>query len=1129
MTKNYAISYVGGTLTVEKVIRSYPLTFYADGAGETVSQQHDALSGSSLSAYADLKLENDPRRTFAGWSLEKNVTEYKGNETKVIDWDKFAMPEEPVSVYPVWVENQLNIRLDLGAYDAQNTQSWYDASKYDPATPAYMEAVKNRNFWEKSGALINMDRINAATRPGYALDGWRAQDGMLWDPSWKVEAQYCDRDSDGKVVMLEDKEYRNFYYILTLTAKWTKEPKKANVFYDLNGGTGEIVDETFYVVNDLLTIPSETPTPPEGKLFAGWLDKAGNLYHPGDSSIFASEDWLSERNGEEGLWLTAQYEDIPEPEYSTITFKTGGGSMVASITLQPGEAVTPPADPTRIGYTFAGWSPALPETMPDDDLTVTAQWTPNRYTITFDTGRGSPVTPMTQDFDTPIAIPANPVLTGYSFAGWDPALPEKMPPQDLTLKAVWTVNSYTITFDTDGGSSVQPLTNIYGAWIEVPENPTKSGYVFDGWDRVIPTTMPAENVAVKAQWKRTAEVYAVKQNADGTWADAVSLDAAFGDAYQITEPYGDEHLKASAYSLGAYADESGRTPISAGDSINLSDANGKLYLYYARDAFDLTIYADVAGAKVLKTEKVLYGASLSEYGELTLDDTDLYTFAGWTTDKNVTVYNADAPIAWDGLTMSAAPLEIYPILVTNYINVKLDLGADDAQMDVSQGRSFWKAADTGVLVNMERMNAATRPDYALDGWFTKDGTRWDENYPISLEYCDRDADGKPVRTYDAPYKNYVYTLTLTAKWKIDITANVVYDLNGGSGSVADSASYPFNSTVKVSETVPTPPDYKVFTGWLDSAGTLHNPGDSFDFSDMALRTIQDDKNVIALTAQYMTPGNVTITFDTDGGSAIAPITGDAGTPVTAPDNPVRTGYAFAGWDQPVPTAIPASDMTLKAKWQINRYTLTFDTGRGTEIKPVTQDYGTAVSVSDPTLTGYAFGGWTPELPETMPAENRTLTAKWTPQSYTLTFETNGGGDIAPITDIYGAWIAAPADPTKEGYAFDGWEPELPATMPAENRTLKAKWTQNNYTITFDTDGGSVIAPIAGAYGSTIQAPANPTKAGYTFDGWDREIPTTMPAENVTIKAKWKANNYTITFDTDSGSVIDPITGAYGDT
>ena len=76
-------------------------------------------------------------------------------------------------------------------------------------------------------------------------------------------------------------------------------------------------------------------------------------------------------------------------------------------------------------------------------------------------------------------------------------------------------------------------------------------------------------------------------------------------------------------------------------------------------------------------------------------------------------------------------------------------------------------------------------------------------------------------------------------------------------------------------------------------------------------------------------------------------------------------------------------------------------------------------------------------------------------------------------------------------------------MPAENMTITAKWKVNQYTITFDTNGGSEITPITQDYGTAIAAPADPTREGYTFIGWDKAIPTTMPAENMIITAKWR--------------------------
>ena len=150
-------------------------------------------------------------------------------------------------------------------------------------------------------------------------------------------------------------------------------------------------------------------------------------------------------------------------------------------------------------------------------------------------------------------------------------------------------------------------------------------------------------------------------------------------------------------------------------------------------------------------------------------------------------------------------------------------------------------------------------------------------------------------------------------------------------------------------------------------------------------------------------------------------------------------------------------------------------------------------------------------------------------SYTLTFDTNGGSAIAPITQDYGTAITAPADPTKTGYTFAGWTPAIPTTMPAENMTIKAKWTVNQYTLTFDTNGGSTIAPITQDYGTAITAPADPTKIGYTFAGWTPAIPTTMPAENLTVTAQWRYNGgrssgysyYTIKATAGTGGSISP--------
>ena len=288
--------------------------------------------------------------------------------------------------------------------------------------------------------------------------------------------------------------------------------------------------------------------------------------------------------------------------------------------------------------------------------------------------------------------------------------------------------------------------------------------------------------------------------------------------------------------------------------------------------------------------------------------------------------------------------------------------------------------------------------------------------------------------------------------------------------------------------------------WSDENGNCYKPGDTVP-ADVSMLSITGDYEVIYLPGTYGTGSAVT---DMKPHNNILTLRGALFT---------RAGYTQVGWAtvdggekvydfKDIYTKNEA--LTLYPVWNTNKYTITFDTNGGSEIAPITQDYGTEITAPDnPTRKGYTFKGWDKEIPETMPAENITVKAQWEINQYTITFDTNGGSEIAPITQDYGTEITAPDNPTRKGYTFKGWDKEIPETMPAENITVKAQWEINQYTITFDTNGGSEITPITQDYGTEITAPDNPTRKGYTFKGWDKEIPKTMPAENITITARWK--------------------------
>ena len=424
--------------------------------------------------------------------------------------------------------------------------------------------------------------------------------------------------------------------------------------------------------------------------------------------------------------------------------------------------------------------------------------------------------------------------------------------------------------------------------------------------------------------------------------------------------------------------------------------------------------------------------------------------------------------------------------------VTLDLGggtlgnsSEDIQIIVKNGSTFTAPASDGL----------TRPDGDTDNYFM-----WLDGNGNSYE---------PGASVPADVTE------LTAQWTAPTYA-VTLNTNGGTINSGNVTGY----TYGVGATLPTDVTRTGYTfkGWYDNENLTGSPVTAIGGAEMGNKEYWAKWEI----NQY------TITFDTNGGSEIAPITQDYGTEITAPDNPTRKGYTFKGWDKEIPETMPAENITVKAQWEINQYTITFDTNGGSEIAPITQDYGTEITAPDnPTRKGYTFKGWDKEIPETMPAENMIITAQWEINQYTITFDTNGGSEIAPITQDYGTEITAPDNPTRKGYTFKGWDKEIPETMPAENITVKAQWEINQYTITFDTNGGSEIAPITQDYGTEITAPDNPTRKGYTFKGWDKEIPETMPAENITVKAQWEINQYTITFDTNGGSEIAPITQDYG--
>ena len=159
---------------------------------------------------------------------------------------------------------------------------------------------------------------------------------------------------------------------------------------------------------------------------------------------------------------------------------------------------------------------------------------------------------------------------------------------------------------------------------------------------------------------------------------------------------------------------------------------------------------------------------------------------------------------------------------------------------------------------------------------------------------------------------------------------------------------------------------------------------------------------------------------------------------------------------------------------------------GEEYKVVEVEYGARVpSPAAPAREGHKFAGWD-GVPSSMPAEDIVVEAKFTVNSYTVTFKVDGK-TYKKVTVEYGTEIELPEEPEKVGRTFIGWS-DLPESMPAENIVLEAMFEVNSYTVTFMW-GDEVYAEVSVEYGAKIELPANPEVEGHTFISW-KDVPRT---------------------------------------
>ncbi len=479
-----------------------------------------------------------------------------------------------------------------------------------------------------------------------------------------------------------------------------------------------------------------------------------------------------------------------------------------------------------------------------------------------------------------------------------------------------------------------------------------------------------------------------------------------------------------------------------------------------------------------------------------------YNFAGWTgtglTEATTTVTIAKGSIGERSYTATWTPI-IYTITY------------DLAGGSVATANPTTYTIESAAIT----LNNPTRVGYNFAGWT---GTGLTEAT-------------KTVTIANGSMENRSYTATWTP-----ITYDISYEMAGGNVASANPATYTIE-TATFTLNNPTREGYD-FAGWTGTGLTE------------ATTTVTIAKGSIgerSYTATW-TPVEYAITYNLDGGSAENPAKYTIESADITLNNPTKTGYTFLGW-----TGTDLTEATKKvtiangstgeksftATWQINQYTITFDSNGGSDVDPIKQDYNTAVTApAAPTKTGYTFTGWTPELPATIPAEDMTVTAQWQINQYTITFDSNGGPDVDPIKQDYNTAVTAPADPSKAGYSFGGWTPAVPTTMPAENKTLTATWNLVTYNITYNLDEGSVATANPTTYNVESAAITlnNPTKEHFDFAGWTgtgldaaskNVVIATGSTGDRTYTATWTKQKFTVNI-TGGNVIADNLNPEYGD-
>lgn len=1037
--------------TVGPVGQSYTIAYNSNSATSgSVPSSHTGVVGSNFTTATNSGTLVRTGYTFTGWN-----TSADGTGTTYAVSSSILMPKDGLTLYAIWTPSQYTLT-------------------YNPNGGAGAPANELRN----AGSVANLSST-VPTRSGYSFAGWTANaDGT--GANTAAGASYTMPGASS-----------------TIYAKWTLVT--TSISYNGNNSTGGSAPATANgAAGSSSTTAAVGTLERDGYTFAGWNTAAN-----GSGTDFAAGSAITfPASGSTVLyaqWTAVLY---------TLSYNANGGvnanpaaanqsaNYNATLTLA-GSGF----NPTRTGYTFAGWNLRADGTgtnynagannfsMPAANTVLYAKWTAISYTLTYDANTGDvpslPAAETGKNVGQSVTLSSTvPTKTGFRFTGWNTNSAGTgndyaagsvftMPAASTTLYAKWVASNIKVTYDANGGTGTPPAEQgAPGSSVNLSSSvPSKEGFTFLGW-----------------------------------CADLNSCPAPLQPNGSYTIPNTDTTLfaKWAAISYTFTYNTNGGTA-GAGAPTTITGLNvGGLVTIYVVD---------------------VNNAAPSRAG---------YSFTGWNAAANGTSTNYAGGSTH---TMGAGNYTIYAQWIGNPFTLTYNSNGGSAISPSSEVRR----ADS---ISNITSSAPTRSGYTFSSWNTAangSGTTYASSASLTM-----------------PASN----LTLYAQWTA-INSGVSYNANGGSGAPA-GANYNFGSTVTVSGTVPTQTGY-TFTGWntaQNGTGDPYSGGDTFSMPSAAV-VLYAQWSATSYVVSYDANGGSNAPISSNRAFG-ATVTVAAGTPTRNGYDFQGWNTAQAGTGTArlagATFTMPASNVTHFAQWSLATFTVYYNANGGSgSITPQPGRFNNNITVTNttPSRPGYTFNGWN-TAPDgsgvdysgggslTLPASNVTLYAKWTPITYALSYAANGGtgAPVAETGKTTGETFSLSAStPTRTNYWFSGWNTQADGngttysssanfTMGASNVTLYAVWVLNTHTVSYNANGGTG-APAAQTVGggSSVTIPANPvglSRPGYDFSNWHTTPSGTggssysagnslTPSGNVVLYAQWTAKTITVTYDINTGT------------